>query len=123
MRFAIILAAVAFAQGALAASNPYFAIEVVDAKTGRGVPLVELKTVNNISHWTDSAGLIAFNEPGLMSEEVYFHIQSPGYEYPKDFFNNRGLKLRCKPGARAKVKLKRTQIAERLYRITGGGIY
>src|SRR5688572_7933167 len=123
MRFAIILAAVAFAQGALAASNPYFAIEVVDAKTGRGVPLVELKTVNNISYWTDSAGLIAFNEPGLMSEEVYFHVQSPGYEYPKDGFENHGVRLRPKAGATAQIKINRTQIADRLYRITGAGIY
>jgi hypothetical protein len=115
--------ALAFTQFLFAASNPYFAIEVVDQDSGRGVPLVELKTVNNISLWTDSAGLIAFNEPGLMGEEVYFHIQSPGYEYLKDFFNYRGIKLRCKPGGQAQIKLKRAQVAERLYRITGAGIY
>jgi hypothetical protein len=54
---------------------------------------------------------------------VFFHIRSPGYEYPKDFFGNRGVKLRPVAGGRAQVKLKRLQIAERLYRITGQGIY
>jgi hypothetical protein len=100
-----------------------FAIHVVDDQTGRGVPLVKLETVNNVAWWTDSAGVVAFDEPGLMGQEVFFHVSSPGYEYPKDGFDNRGVKLRPVPGGRAKVKLKRAQIAERLYRITGGGIY
>lgn len=104
-------------------SKTHFTIRVVDEQTGRGVPLVELKTVNSAAWWTDSAGLVAFDEPGLMGKEVFFHISSPGYEYPKDFFDNRGLKLRAVAGGRAEVKLKRTQIAERLYRITGQGIY
>ena len=34
-----------------------FAIEVVDEQSGRGVPLVELKTVSNVRYYTDSAGL------------------------------------------------------------------
>ena len=45
----------------------YFDIQVVDDATGRGVPLVELRTVNDISYYTDSAGHIAFHEPGLMN--------------------------------------------------------
>ena len=51
----------------------YFAIQVVDAQTGRGVPLVELRTVNGIRHYTDSAGIVAFHEPGLMDRKVFFH--------------------------------------------------
>ena len=100
-----------------------FVITVVDEQTGRGVPLVELKMVNSASWWTDSAGVVAFDEPGLMGQEVYFYVTSPGYEYPKDGFKYRGVKLRPVPGGRAEVKLKRIQIAERLYRITGQGIY
>src|ERR1043165_3645190 len=69
-------------------------IRGTDEQSGRGVPLVELRTVNNVAWWTDSAGLVAFEEPGVMGEEVFFHVNSPGYEYPKDFFENRGLKLR-----------------------------
>src|SRR5687767_14382851 len=106
------------------AASPYFKIRVIDEQTNRGVPLVELKTVNGISHWTDSNGLIAFNEPGMMEgDEVWFHIQSDGYSFPKDGFGNTGLRLKPKPGASAELKIKRQNIAERLYRVTGQGIY
>src|SRR5262245_22329768 len=54
-----------------AASNDFFAIHVLDEQTGRGVPLVELKTDNSAAWWTDSNGIVAFNEPGLMDTEVY----------------------------------------------------
>jgi hypothetical protein len=108
---------------AFGAADKFFQILVVDDETGRGVPLVELRTVNSTSYLTDSQGLIAFQEPGLMDQEVFFHIQSHGYEYPKDGFDNRGVKLRIKPGGSARIQLKRLNIAERLYRITGQGIY
>lgn len=105
------------------ATSDYFTIQVVDEQTGRGLPLVELRTVNNAAWWTDSNGIVAFNEPGLMDIEVFFHVSSPGYEYPKDMFGNRGLKLRTTRGGSATIKIKRLNIAERLYRITGAGIY
>src|SRR5689334_2563029 len=57
-------------------SHP-FAIGVVDAETGRGVPLVELKTTNDICYYTDSNGLVAFREPGLMGTRVHFTVASP----------------------------------------------
>lgn len=107
----------------LPAAAPYFHIQVVDADTGRGVPLVELETVNNVQHVTDSAGNIAFFEPGLMDREVFFHVRSHGYEYPKDGFGFRGLRLQIATGGSATIKLPRRNIAERLYRVTGGGIY
>ncbi|HKQ40418.1 MAG TPA: hypothetical protein VJ063_20270 [Verrucomicrobiae bacterium] len=107
----------------LFASTEYFKIQIVDDQTGRGVPLIELRTVNSISHWTDSAGVIAFHEPGLMNREVYFHVQGHGYTYPKDFFDNRGVRLTPTAGGSATVKVKRVNIAERLYRMTGQGIY
>ena len=50
----------------------YFKITVVDQETGRGVPLVELKTVNRIRFYTDSAGVVAFHEPGLMGRQLFF---------------------------------------------------
>ncbi len=106
-----------------AATNDYFAIRVVDTQTGRGVPLVELRTVNKLAWWTDSDGIIALNEPGLMDLQCFFHVRSPGYEYPEDMFNNRGIVLKPIGGGSAKIKLRRLNIAERLYRITGQGIY
>jgi hypothetical protein len=110
-------------QFAPAVTNSFFKIQVVDDETGRSVPLVELRTVNSAAWWTDSNGLVAFDEPGLMDREVYFHVSSPGYEFAKDFFGNRGVKLKPAAGASAQIKLKRFNIAERLYRITGQGIY
>lgn len=115
--FIIIFAAVSVCAG------DYFGIEVVDEATGRGVPLVELRTVNGVRFWTDSNGIVAFHEPGLMNREVWFHVRSDGYEFPKDGFGNAGVRLRPRAGASHKIKIKRTNIAERLYRTTGEGIY
>lgn len=101
----------------------YFAIEVVDEQTGRGVPMVELQTTYGTRHYTDSAGLVAFREPGLMGKKVFFAVSSHGYEFAKDGFGIRGVALEAKPGGAARLKIKRLNIAERLYRITGQGIY
>ncbi|MBM83423.1 MAG: hypothetical protein CMJ78_22930 [Planctomycetaceae bacterium] len=104
-------------------AGDHFAIQVVDKDTGRGVPLVELKTVNNVRYYTDSAGFVAFNEPGLMDRSVFFHVKSHGYQYPKDGFGYRGTRLKVTAGGRATLKIERLNIAQRLYRITGAGIY
>ena len=101
----------------------YFTIEVVDEQTGRGVPLVELRTVNNICHYTDSGGVVAFYEPGLMNRDVFFQVSSHGYEFAADGFGYRGKTLRTAPGGIARLSIRRKNIAERLYRITGQGIY
>ncbi len=101
----------------------YFVIQVVDAATGRGVPLVELRTVNEVRYVTDSAGRVAFYEPGLMDRRVFFFVSSHGYEFPKDGFGFRGTRLHTTPGGSARIKVRRLNIAERLYRITGQGIY
>ena len=100
-----------------------FEIQVVDEATGRGVPLVELRTVNEIRLVTDSAGRVAFDEPGLMGRSVFFHVASHGYSYPADGFGIRGKALDVEPGGRAELRIKRLNIAERLYRVTGQGIY
>ena len=101
----------------------YFTIEVIDESTGRGVPLVELKTTSSITCYTDSNGVVAFDEPGLMDQKVFFFVKSHGYEFPKDGFGFAGVALDVKPGGSAQLKVKRVNVAERLYRITGGGIY
>lgn len=102
--------------------NP-FKIQIVDEQTGRGVPLVELKTTDSATYYTDSNGIVAFDEPGLMNQDVYFSLKSHGYEFPADNFGNRGKALKTVPGGNAKIAIKRLNIAERLYRITGPGIY
>ncbi len=50
---------------AVAAPQEYFAIHIVDDKTGRGVPLVRLQTTSKIRYITDSNGYVAFLEPGI----------------------------------------------------------
>jgi hypothetical protein len=66
---------------------------------------------------------MAFDEPGLMGKRVFFGVSSHGYEFAPDGFGIRGVVLEAKPGGSAKLKVKRINIAERLYRITGQGIY
>jgi len=112
-------------QGAASAPQrpaPY-GIEVVDAATGRGVPLVELTTTGGLRYVTDSAGWVAFDEPGLLGRRVWFGVHSAGYAAARDGFGYEGVALDTTPGGRARVELQRLQIAERLYRITGQGIY
>lgn len=100
-----------------------FAVEVVDDRTGRGVPLVELKTVANVRYVTDSAGLAAIDDPAMMGHAVFLHVASHGYEYPADGFGIRGTRVDVSPGGSARIKIKRLNVAERLYRTTGEGIY
>ena len=100
-----------------------FGIRVVDAATGRGVPLVELRTTSDVVYVTNSAGWIAYDEPGLMGTKVWFSIKSHGYAYPKDGFGYSGTVLTPKAGEMVTIKLPRKNIAERLYRVTGQGIY
>jgi len=107
---------------ALAAEEP-FRLEVIDEATGRGVPLVELETMDNQLYVTDSAGRIAFHEPGQMGVPVWFSMRSAGYEFPTDGFGMTGQRFTPQPGGRAVMKTKRLNIAERLCRLTGQGIY
>ncbi len=122
--YAVLLGVLAIsADPAAGRPDKYFKILVVDQQTGRGVPLVELRTVNNVRHITDSNGIVAFFEPGLMDKRVFFHVRSHGYEFPKDGFGLRGKALQVAPGGSAKLTVERINIAQRLYRVTGAGIY
>lgn len=104
-------------------ARDYYRITVVDMETGRGVPLVELKTTHDLRFVTDSNGIVALNEPELMGQTVYFSLKSHGYEHAADGFGYRGVALPVSRGGQGQIKIKRLNIAERLYRITGGGIY
>ena len=106
-----------------AAPPDYFRITVQDQGTGRGVPLVELRTVNDVRYYTDSNGTAAINDPELIGQSVFFTVTSPGYEFPADGLGYHGAALLVEAGGQAVLKIKRTNIAERLYRITGAGIY
>jgi hypothetical protein len=98
-------------------------IQVLDDETGRGVPLVELKTVNQIRYVTDSNGIAAVDEPGLFGRKVFFSIASHGYEAANDGFGYRGKALEITEGGSAQLAIRRLNVAQRLYRVTGAGIY
>jgi hypothetical protein len=49
---------------------------------------------------------------------VYFQVDSPGYEFPGG-----GKTIRTTRGSRFDLKIRRLNIAERIYRVTGQGIY
>lgn len=104
------------------AESGFFGIQVVDATTGRGVPLVELATVHHVRYWTDSGGWVAFQEPGLMGRETYLHVRSPGYSLAKDWFGYAGVRVQPVAGGRTTIRVERRNVAERLYRVTGEGI-
>ncbi len=105
------------------APSPYFVIRAVDDATGRGIPLVHLHTVDGTRLVTDSGGVAVYDEPGMMNRVIHFMVSSPGYELPADGFGFRGRMLTTTRGSSATLRLKRLNIAERLYRVTGAGIY
>ena len=121
-RLAAALVAV-LAAGVARAASPYFGLHFVDGQTGRGVPLVTVTLTNELELVGDSDGYVAFDEPGLMGQKVYFDVHSYGYQPPEVGFGIAGVIATTAPGTVVEVKLKRTNVAERLYRLTGQGIY
>jgi hypothetical protein len=55
-------------------TTKYFTIHIVDDVTGRGVPLVSFTTTSRLQYWSDSNGIVAFYEPGLMNQTVWFDV-------------------------------------------------
>ncbi len=104
-------------------STPWAEIRVVDRETGRGVPLVELRTVNGLPFVTDNTGRVAFQEPGLLGEKIFFFVKSHGYDVPKDGFGYAGVRVIPRAGQVSVIKIRRQMPAERLCRLTGEGCY
>ncbi|MGB9434945.1 MAG: hypothetical protein WBQ89_22060 [Candidatus Acidiferrum sp.] len=113
-----VLLSLALPAGAAQRPADYFKIVVVDQDTGRGVPLVELRTTYEVSYYTDSNGIVAFYEPGLMNQSVWFSVQSQGYEYPQDFLGSHGTTLEITPG-RLALDDPRLFLPAPLYRVAG----
>src|SRR5262245_36689100 len=66
----LVLAGCASISGVAAEPARYFEINVVDKATGRGVPLVELVTVDGVRHITDNAGRVAYEDHGHAGQTV-----------------------------------------------------
>jgi len=99
-----------------------FRIQVIDQSTGRGVPAVELRTIDQRRFVTDSTGTIAFLEPDLLGHRVFFHVRSFGYRLSESAGKQGGVVLETERGGSARLSLFRENVAERLYRVTGSGI-
>lgn len=114
------------ASTALAADPPAASpaeIRVIDSDTGRGVPLVELESVNAVRFVTDNAGRVAIHEPDWLGREIFFTVRSHGYEVAKDGFGFSGVKVTPRVGQPATLKVSRRMLAERLCRLTGEGCF
>jgi hypothetical protein len=114
IRCSLLVVTIALACRSLSAD--LYTIQVVDSKTGRGIPLVELAPHNGQTVVTDSNGIVAFTQQPLMNQDVSFGLRSYGYVSENDV-------LHPTNGASAQLVIDRTNLAERLYRLTGAGIY
>ena len=70
---------------ACGSGTPYW-VRIVDAETGRGVPLVEFRSPNAVSFWTDSNGIATIDDPAFEGRNVAFLIRSDGYEFQEKLF-------------------------------------
>ncbi|MCZ2340330.1 MAG: hypothetical protein LC104_00875 [Bacteroidales bacterium] len=124
--FALIIALIPLAGQAIGADptlqTHYAEIRVRDADTGRGVPLVELETTHGLTFVTDNAGRVAFHEPGLLGQTLFLTVRSHGYTVKKDGFGFAGVRVTPRVGQIAEIRITRTNLAERLGRLTGEGL-
>ncbi|HVJ47485.1 MAG TPA: hypothetical protein VM511_13930, partial [Luteolibacter sp.] len=108
---------------AMAGASEPCRIEIVDKENGWPVPLVELVTTHQTSHVSDNAGVIAIDDPELLNRPVWFNVKGHGYEVPKDGFGFRGVKATLAPGGKVKIEVERRNVAKRLGRLTGAGLF
>ncbi len=93
----------------------FFALEVIDSVSGRGVPLVQV-AVGGEKFFTDSAGIVAIDQANLLNQDLKFDFASYGYESTSQ-------QLTPVLGNSAQLPIVRNNRAERLYRATGANIY
>ncbi len=98
-------------------------IEVVEKGSGWPVPLVELRTTHQMRFITDNAGVIAMDAPELMGRQIWFDVIGHGYGVPKDGFGMRGVRITPEPGETLRIEVNRMNIAKRIGRITGAGLF
>ena len=98
-------------------------VEVVDKQNGWPVPLVELRTTHDARYVTDNAGLIALDGTDLLDREVFFHVKGHGYGVAKDGFGYQGVRVTPKPGGTLRIEVERQNVAKRLGRLTGAGLF
>lgn len=100
----------------------YAQINVVEESTGQPIPMVKLIFHNGMIFYTDNQGIAAVRIPGLMGEQVRVVLRSPSPGYPGDFFLG-GAHVVLRPDGSDTITIERRNLAERLYRVTGMGLY
>ena len=112
----MLFALACWAMRASAVCANVFQIHIVDSQTGRGVPLVEMTPLGGAVMVTDSNGFIALDDPSLLNRNLQLGLQSYGYV-------NWAGTSQTTAGGSVQIAIDRTNRAERLYRLTGPGIY
>eukprot|EP00750_Incisomonas_marina_P001263 INCI1105.5.p1 GENE.INCI1105.5~~INCI1105.5.p1 ORF type:complete len:610 (+),score=69.94 INCI1105.5:312-2141(+) len=104
---------------------PYAGVRVIDNATGRGVPCVGLTSTSSVTWFTDSAGIAAVDANGVAASgaQLWLDISSDGYVAAADGFGYRGVRANVSAGAVTNITVTRANIAQRMYRLTGEGIY
>lgn len=92
-------------------------LQVVDSETGLPVPAVRL-TVGLDTWWTDNGGRVAWFDPVRMDDTVRFDVWTHGYTHPTGF-----VEVVPSPGGLTTIEIDRVNLAERLVRLTGGGLW
>ena len=101
----------------------YFHIKVVDSVTKKGIPIARLSNINGTTYYSDSYGNIAYNEEEAMGRDLYFLVDAEGYKISKDNTGRQSVIITPNIGEKVIISMDRIQPAERLYRLTGTGIY
>ncbi|HEY0061475.1 MAG TPA: hypothetical protein VGC21_05100 [Telluria sp.] len=100
--------------GSVPGKDQCMTIRVFDKRTARGIPLVVL-TFPSGDQTTDSQGILAYCNPDHMGA-LTVPVASHGYQ-------GKTVPVQARPGGVAQIELESTFAAERLYRVTGQGIY
>lgn len=88
-------------------------IQIVDADTGRPVPIVRL-TLAGRERWTDNGGRVAWHDLDTMGRTRRVDIWADGYAPVRETVD-------LVPGTSTIVQLTRHDVAEHLVRLTGAG--
>jgi len=73
-------------------------------------------STGGVDYWSDSNGIVAFNEAGMMNQSLSFDFDGYGYSGTSQM-------LTTTVGTTSQISTTRVNRAERLYRATGPNIY
>jgi hypothetical protein len=96
-----------------------FSIRAVDSVTTRGIPLVKFVPASGEARWSDSQGMVAYCDPDFVGQAVAFTVTSDGYALA----SGTHVTLTTNAGGAQTLAMVREYPGERLYRVTGQGIY